>query len=514
MYQDKKRGMTPTELSSIIAILLVVLVLIVEIAAPTSVKEGFSSLITPSSSLLSIPPRGDIGPSGEEAGFLRDPRYFHGYADVSRTGKKHDYCRLIAPTDDPDNAFFACALAGTENLASTTFRTPSVKQGLKLSRDDYMISSSSTSKGRAAYCRILRHTDGTWQPLCSRANDTTFDSRLTVDPNPPEDISVLLNFYAGALMWFRFYDDMVDYTSTAKALLSGGMMIDETPDQPNTQGLYFDGVSQFIRLTDSVDVSLGDKVPLRSLRAFQGWVYFNEFTNNAHIFDFGNGAGRDNVFLGIVGRGDADAAAGLVRSPLVCSDDSGASEVLPDGKSGAQPVTEMTPQQLMTETRANVSEFTCTDWTVLPRSLPHANVRDLSTTPGKADRATLLYEIWDSSQRKMRIRVPGVIPVRKWTHIAVTADSNDAFRPTISVYVNGKRVFTRPSGFLPSTNSVSRAYLGKSNWADSDASTIENKDELFHGRMFDIRFYKVPLSDALIDQSYLWGAEKLGLDVE
>ena len=34
------------------------------------------------------------------------------------------------------------------------------------------------------------------------------------------------------------------------------------------------------------------------MKAISFWVKFDEFTNNAHIIDFGNGAGIDNVFIG------------------------------------------------------------------------------------------------------------------------------------------------------------------------------------------------------------------------
>ena len=75
------------------------------------------------------------------------------------------------------------------------------------------------------------------------------------------------------------------------------------------------------------------------------------------------------------------------------------------------------------------------------------------------------------------------------------------------------RVYSRPSGFLPSTNQLSHCYLGKSNWSsNTEEGQFENKDELFKGSLFDFRFYKVPLSDTLIEQSYLWGKNKLGLE--
>ena len=40
---------------------------------------------------------------------------------------------------------------------------------------------------------------------------------------------------------------------------------------------------------------------------------------------------------------------------------------------------------------------------------------------------------------------------------------------------------------------------------------FENKDQLFHGRLFDLRGYKSQLSEGLIKDSIGWGKAKLGL---
>ena len=83
-------------------------------------------------------PRADVGPESEDPSYIRDPRYFNGYANVSRIGASYDFCRMISTTEDPKNKFFACALAGTENLSSTKFRTADTAHGFKISDDDYM----------------------------------------------------------------------------------------------------------------------------------------------------------------------------------------------------------------------------------------------------------------------------------------------------------------------------------------------------------------------------------------
>jgi hypothetical protein len=144
-----------------------------------------------------------------------------------------------------------------------------------------------------------------------------------------------------------------------------------------------------------------------------------------------------------------------------------------------------------------------------PRRLPPSRVRD-KTIQGPKNKATLLFEIWENQQRKMRITIPGAIPKGKWTHICITAKTDDAFRPDIAVYLNGEMSFLQPSGFLPQASTMSNCYLGKSNWSNV-TSQYENKDELFKGKLFDVRGYKVSLADNVIQDSVAWGKQKLGL---
>jgi hypothetical protein len=309
------------------------------------------------------------------------------------------------------------------------------------------------------------------------------------------------------VFWFRFRDDMMDYVENVKLMTVGGLKVDEKPNPPVTEGLRFNGIDQYLRLGDNVELELGYKVPLRSLRGLMVWVYFDEFTNNAHILDFGDGPGRNNLVLGIVGRGDANIEnGGQIRPPLLCGGDT----TIPKAPSGAQPCDVVSPQELLRTTSANVDEFTCVGFEDDPRRLPPSRV-DPRVKAGSVDnRATLLYEVWDNQQRKMRIRVPSVIPKGKWTHIAITAKNDDAFRPDIGIYVNGEQVFLEPSGFLPQVSTMTNCYVGRSNWANA-TSQYENRDELFKGKMFDLRGYKIPVADSVIQESYNWGKAKLDI---
>jgi hypothetical protein len=492
-----------------VVLALLLSIALLEMFYPQKVREGFESLVpalSPGSGYFAkfVPRRGDISEGSEQAGYLQDRRFFLGYADVQRLGFDHDFCRMLVSKGDDSLKFFACALAGTENLDSIRYRTPTTREGFRLSRDDYMRDVG--GQGRDGYCRILKGKNGTYQPLCNRALDTEFDPELVIDTQPPADIQTLLHFYEGCVFWYRFRDDMIDYVDNTKLLKAGGLSVNEKPNPPITEALKFNGVDQFVRLGDNVELELGSVVPLRSLRGLMMWVYFDEFTNNAHILDFGDGAGMNNVVLGILGRGDANITdAGVIRPPLLCGEDS----TIPDKPSGAQPCPVMSPQELMMTTSANTNQFECVGFEETPRRLPPSRVRD-KTVQGPKNKASLLYEIWDNQQRKMRIVVPGVIPKKQWVHICVTAVTEDAFRPDVAVYINAERVFLEPSGFLPQASTLAQCYLGKSNWTNV-TSQYENKDELFKGSMFDVRGYKQSVTDKVIVESVAWGRVKLGL---
>jgi len=492
-----------------LVLLLLMTIAVAELFWPQKIREGFENLVpvlSPRAGYFAkfVPRRGDIAEGSEQAGYLQDPRYFLGYADVQRLGFEHDFCRMLESKGDESTKFFACALAGTENLNSISFRTPTVKDGFQLSRDDYM--RDIEGKGRQAYCRILKGKAGQYQPLCNRAMDTEFDPELVIDTEPPADIQTLLHFYEGCVFWYRFRDDMIDYVHNTRLLTVGELKVNEKPNPPIAKGLTFNGVDQFVRLGDTVELELGAVVPLRSLRALMVWVYFDVFTNNARILDFGNGPENNNIILGILGRGDANITdAGILRPPLLCGEDT----TVPDKPSGAQPCDIVSPQELLRTTSANVNDFDCVGFEENPRRLPPSRVRD-RTIKGPANKASLLYEIWENQQRKMRIVIPKVIPKGEWVHICITAKSEDAFRPDIGVYINGDLAFLEPSGFLPQASTLSNCYLGRSN-ASNVTSQYENKDELFQGSLFDIRGYKQSLPDKVIKESVAWGKSKLGL---
>lgn len=488
-----------------IGIILLAIVTALELWHPNIINEGFEQLISIGDSAFwakFVPRRGDIGLSHEENGYIRDDRYFNGYADIQRLGVKQDYCRMVSKKDDPTDVFFACALGGTEGLSSMAFRTQSANQGFEMCRDDYM---HFLEDGRDAYCRIVKVDEYTFQTRCNEAEDIAFRKKMTIDSSPPPDIELLLRAYQGIIMWLRFRDDMVDYAKNLITYRAGNLQIEEFPPLPKTAGartLEFNGIDQYLRIGENKDLEFGNKIELRYMRAVCFWVYFEEFTNNAHIFDFGNGANKDNVFCGIIGRGNSPVSAEPIRD-LICD---AQESTVPKPPSGAQPDEEVSAKELMMTTPANVNDFNCPGFQEFGRIMPQTQPK--SNPPGIAKSADIIYEIWDHQQRKMHVQVTNMIPLKKWVHITITSRNSDAFRPQIDFYRNGELMYTEADGWLPQENFTSNNYIGKSNWSDV-TSPYQNADELFKGRLFDFRTYRTQMSHSKIKETYDWGKKFL-----
>lgn len=497
-----------------ITLVLLLIIAFIEIYRPNILYEGFTSLVGVGDSAFWakwIPRRGDVGPepTEEQEGYIRDIRYFNGYTDVQRLGVNHDFCRMVVPVEEgkdpnPKDMFFACALGGTQGLSSINYRTQSVREGLEISRDDYM--NDVLDEGRAGYCRIIKVGQGIFEAKCNPAGDDGFRRNMIIDANPPKEIKLLLSFYEGIVFWLRMRDDLIDYAKNLQIATAGQIEIEEfPPNPPRTQGLEFNGVDQFLRIGDTPDLSFGDIMQLRYLRAISFWVYFEEFTNNAHIIDFGNGAGKDNIFIGILGRGNAGGQTNIIRD-LTCN--SGANATVPTPPSGEQCTEEVSPQKLMETSSANVDIWNCPDPEIFGKIMPA--IQPKKTAPHDAITADMIYEIWDEQQRKMHIQVKNMFPLRKWVHVAITASSSDAFKPSVQVYQNGKLVYTEESGWLPQTNYTTNNYIGKSNWMNV-TSPYENADQYFCGRLFDLRGYRTAMSEKKVKDTVQWGKKLLGL---
>lgn len=522
--------------------LLLIVTLFLDVWRPFSdifgTMEGFAS--GPGSNQFMMgyfPRRGDISFGSEDAMYEQDNRHVMGYVDVQGLGVDHDFCRMLVPkgtnAGDESKKFFACALAGTEGLTSTSYKTLTVSKGFKTSRDDYM--RDADMDGKTDYCAVVKMKGGVFEAQCYRGLNTTFDTRQFIDTDPPPDIGEVLLFYEGIMFWFRFIDDLKDYAENLTTYTSGGMSIDEVnvkilPSQlleggkqdatklderiQVTEGLKFNGLNQFIRLGDSPDMSFGQKIVLPTMKAMCFWVKFDEFTNNAHIIDFGNGAGKDNVFLGIVGRGDPSMDNGATIRNDACNA-SDLNNVLPVGKSGPQPVPDMSPQQLMLST-ANVNEYIC-DTKVVVRDLARIkpfNLKEKIKASKKApDTATLIWEVWNGELRMEHVNVLGAFKLKEWTHCCITTASSDGVRPGLEIWIDGIKRAQKDGTHMPQVAITKNNYLGKNNWM-TGSSQFENKPELFKGAMFDVRGYSQPMSLQKLKKTISWGKKRLGIQSE
>jgi len=514
-----------------VTVLVLVLVLFIDIWRPfSSFNEGFMSGPGNNPFMMGyFPRRGDISFGSDDATYEQDNRHVMGYVDVQGLGVNHDFCRMLTPkgakgakrSKSEESMFFACALAGTENLSSVSFKTPTVKEGFKTSRDDYM--RDVDKDGKTDYCAVVKMKGGVFEAQCYRALNTTFDTKQMIDTDPPEDISEILLFYEGIMFWFRFIDDLKDYAENLTTYTSGGLEIDEVNVKPRvledcitdlddriqlSQGLKFNGMNQFIRLGDSPDMSFGQKIVLPTMKAICFWVKFDEFTNNAHIIDFGNGPGKDNIFIGIVGRGDpsVDQAAIIRKPPCENSD---LNNVLPSSPSGAQPVDVVTPQQLMLST-ANVDEYICNK-EVLPRNLPtikpfHKPKRYLSKRA--PDTATLIWEVWNGELRMEHVNVLNAFKLGKWTHCCITTGSSDGVRPSLQIWIDGMKMAEKDGTHMAQVAITKNNYFGKNNWMNA-SSKFENKPELFKGALFDVRAYNQPMGEQKLRKTIAWGKKRL-----
>lgn len=439
------------------------------------------------------PKRTDIvpGQQKEDNDWLRDPRYKEQYVDVQATGLQNDLCRVVVKRHNPGSMMMACALAGTDGLPSRNYATAS---GFIFSRDDYFRQNEKTQ--RADYCRIIKTTkapNDAWSSMCANGLVDAFSKKEVQDTTPPDDIATLLWFYEGAMIWYRFKDDLLDYATNTRLVSAGNLQIDQNPKNKTTDGLQLNKLEkdQYIRIGENDNLEFDQQVELRQLRAFMFWVRFDEFTNNAHIFDFGTGAGHHNVYIGIEGKGNSQDP----NKPNSVSNKPTDADVVCQRSAPR----ELDPRAYMKFTAANVEIYDC------PGPEPIALTTNDSYAPAAQEQeqppktANLLFEIWDQEQRKMRIKCVDALTEKKLHHVCCTV-TDMSFRPTWNVYIDGKKIYTEQEGHLPQTNYTTKNYIGRSNWAE---------DEKFKGTLFDFRMYRTPVSEPKLQKSIQWSKPQL-----
>ena len=469
--------------------------------------EGFTDGVVPEYFGRFFPKRADVTPGQdrEEGGWIRNPRYSEAYVDVQNLGYKADFCRVVEKEGQPESRIVACALAGQEGLDSYTYRTENKRSGFRFSRDDYF--RDVDGDGKEDYGRILKMTPApkdTWQARVVLAGLVRFKTGLEItDTAPPPDIADLLWFYESSMLWFRWFDDMLDYSENARLQIAGKAAVDETPRKTKTKGLQLNRLpnedvnvksfaEQYLVVGENPAMEFDTKVQIRELRAFSAWIYMDAFSNNARFFDFGNGAGKSNVFCGIEGRGPqiAFGEVGARPGPLneVCS---------------RNPAVEQLPLDYLKTSDADVDNLDCSGLETVTDTYPSDEKK--GAVP---DKANLIFEIWDTEQRKMRIRVLQCIPKHRWFHLALTTTDDAAFRPTWHVYLDGVRIYEQLDGHMPLTSMLTKNYIGRSNWEDV-SSQYADGDERFRGALFDFRLYRKPMSAAKIKRTVEWGKQKL-----
>jgi hypothetical protein len=516
------------------ALMLLTAVVLWELLRGSAFREGFTDGVVPDYFGKFFPRRYDVvpGQKDEGDGWVRNPRYFEGYVDVQNLGYKADFCRVIEKAGSPESRIVACALAGQEGIDSMVYRTDSARGGMRFSRDDYF--RDVNGDGRDDYVRILKVAKAPkdkWQAMAVPAGLTRFNPIGSTEPrkgdgflppsennlpvgsseipdnNPPPEIKDLLWFFEGAMVWYRWFDDMLDYAENTQINVAGGAAVDEKAHQIVTHGLELNrlpavsdeepaAADQYLKIGENARLEFDAVVELRQLRGISVWAYFDEFTNNARIFDFGNGAGKDNVWLGIEGRGNTRAAFGTLGSRptdqnAVCK---------------ARAAREVSPQAYLMTSDANIEDWECPGPEPVDSTYPEDEAEGGDVEPT----ANLIYEIWDTQQRKMRIRVLNAIPLKRWVHIALTTTDATAFRPTWRVYIDGKMIFEEPDGHLPLRSYTTSNYIGRSNW-EGVSSQYQDADERFRGALFDFRLYRQPMSASKVTRTVEWGRQKLGL---
>lgn len=495
-------------------VVLLILIVVYEWTRGKMVQEGFTDEQVPEFFGRYFPKRYDIVPGQQREGtWIRNPRYFEGYVDVQKLGYKADFCRVLEKEGDPDSRILACALAGQEGLDGLTFRTESQRAGFRFSRDDYFRDVNGDK--RDDYGRILKVAQApqdAWEAHVVLAGLNRFRTGTEIqDTEPPPHIQDLLWFFEGAMVWYRWFDDMLDYAENTRLLVAGEIAIDETPQKEFTKGLSMNRLptadsevpppaDQFLKIGENDRMEFNNVVQLRELRAISVWVYFDEFTNNARIFDFGNGPGRNNVLLGIMGKGNTSIMNNLfgavgarpTDANLVCQ---------------AKAPKEVHPTTFLKQSgEADIEFWECPGPEPIDSAFPPDEEQGAPLPPT----ANLLFEIWDAQQRKMRILVQDAIPLKKWVHIAITTTDMDPLRPVWRVYVNGKQVLEEADGHMPTSSYTTKNYIGRSNW-ETESSQYNDRDERFRGALFDFRLYRIPMSAAKIQRTWDWGARKLQL---
>ena len=310
------------------------------------------------------------------------------------------------------------------------------------------------------YCRILRDEEtGAWASFCAVAGREGFKAAEVRDTDPPAPIRQLLEFYEGAMTWFRFQDDTVDSTGL------GAIEVHGTPEVPlllnpvKSRGLQLNRISpdgskkephDYLRWGEQDTLSLDQAIPPNQIRAICFWIWWDGFEKGAMVVEARNSA-KDRILLGIEGGG--------VEIP---------------GFRAATRAVEVSPQQALQQ---------CIQ--IEPEPIPQLT----RTKAALGDSATYIFEIWDAEQRLMRLASPmGSAKVGEWQHVAITTTDATAWWPTWTMWINGIEVAKKVEGRLSPALQLTENYIGRG----------------LRGCIQDFRIYRTPLTHEKLQASIAW----------
>jgi hypothetical protein len=444
-----------------IAIALVA-ILLISSGSSKALQEGFVTR-----------PRSDIGLLSEgwteEAGYERDLRYSETFTDIQGLGIAADFCRAVAVKGDPTSTHIACALGRRDGMDTMEYRSPSVREGFRMSRDDYW--RRNPASRRMDYGRILRDRDtGEWFAATAIAGPDGFKSTEEHDTTPPAGIRTLLDAYDGIQTWFRWVDDAQDYAEHSVTERHGHPTFPSLLKPDATRGLELNrwtpaaqAAAEPPAAADRDYLRWGEPGELtlepRAIRALSFWVYWDTFQGqNPTILDCStDGARKNRVWFGIEG-----GAADLPHSDI----------------SPTRPPAEVSPQQL-TE--------------ICPSPEPFRLPRPITAHPASRNVASYVFEIWDEEQRIMRLVAPFAARTGVWQHIALTTTDTTTHWPTWQLYVDGALAATKIDGRAIPALLLTHNYIGRG----------------FRGCLVDFRVYTKPMPAEKRAAAMAWAKPRL-----
>jgi hypothetical protein len=449
----------PTMDWKILAVLGILFVVVVSGMVDAPIREGFTA-----------PLRSDIGFARdgwkEDASYERDLRYREAFADVQGIGTASDFCRAVSRKGDPGSLHVACALGRRDGMDNMEYRSRTVREGFRFSRDDYWRVGTA---GRMDYCRIVRdEMDGTWYSSCAVAGSDGFKKVEARDTNPPPAIRNLLEAYEDIAVWYRWFDDGLDYAANTEyethcrteipallnAEVSRGAQFNRWPLAAQEAGDIAPPLRDYVRWGEPGSLSLDQTVQPRQIRAISLWVHLDTLTGSPTVLECSapndSNNKRDLMWIGVEG-GDAE----LPPVPPV------------------EPAQEIRPQQALGLTHQTE-----------PVRLP---------THTKAA-ATWVFEIWDGEQRIMRLAAPaGNAKAHTWQHVAVTTVEDTKWWPTWQLWIDGRLVATKPEGRTHTAMELTHNYIGRD----------------MRGCVQDFRVYTAPLPAPKIEAAVRAGKKRL-----